>query len=373
MRLALAEAEKARANGEVPVGAVLVRRGTVIATGHNSPITAHDPTAHAEIVALRAAAQHLGNYRLQDCELFVTLEPCSMCAGAMLHARVKRLVYGAADAKTGAAGSVTDLFALPQLNHQTQVRGGVLSEDCARLLQDFFSQQRILQRQAEAGRALREDALRTPEKCFESLPALPAPSYYVNDLPSLAGLRLHYLDTGTIAAGTTLVYLHGPQDWCYAWLDSISGAAHGEYRVVCPDLIGFGKSDKPKKASFHTVAWHTKVLLELFERLNLQGATLVGPTSMATLMQQVQAGAPETVVQTRYSQTTIQDAYTRNAPYPDSGHQVAWRAFSSINFRPDHLTELTNEPCQNTFTSTHLLAQCVTKPPSNAVWPALKS
>ena len=331
MRLALAEAEKARSLGEVPVGAVLVRQGYVIATGHNTPIKAHDPTAHAEIIALRAAAQHLGNYRLQDCELFVTLEPCSMCAGAMLHARIKRLVYGAADAKTGAAGSVTNLFGLPQLNHQTQVQGGVLSEHCARLLQDFFNQQRIRQRQAEAGRALRDDALRTPEQCFEPLPALPAPSFYVSDLPSLAGLRLHYLDTGATVARTTLVYLHGPKDWCYAWRDSIAGAAHSENRVVCPDLIGFGKSDKPKKPAFHTLDWHARVLLELFERLNLQGVTLVGPSPMATLMQQVQAGAPERIVQTRYSQTTLQDAFARNAPYPDSGHQVAWRAFSAMN------------------------------------------
>jgi tRNA(Arg) A34 adenosine deaminase TadA len=123
MRQALAEARQAAAAGEVPVGAVVVRRGEVIATGRNAPVDGHDPTAHAEIVALRAAAQALGNYRLDDCELFVTLEPCAMCSGAMLHARLKRVVFGAADPKTGAAGSVLNLFGEPRLNHQTTLAG----------------------------------------------------------------------------------------------------------------------------------------------------------------------------------------------------------------------------------------------------------
>ena len=128
MELALHEAQAAAFNGEVPVGAVVVKDGVVIAVGCNSPITDHDPTAHAEIKALRAAAQVLGNYRLEDCELFVTLEPCAMCAGAMLHARLKRVVFGAPDAKTGAAGSVTNLFGNIALNHQTAVEGGVLED-----------------------------------------------------------------------------------------------------------------------------------------------------------------------------------------------------------------------------------------------------
>mgnify|MGYP000729903520 CR=1 FL=1 len=121
MQLALTEARAAMAAGEVPVGAIVVRGGQVIATGRNAPIDAHDPTAHAEINALRAAAAALGNYRLDDCELYVTLEPCAMCAGAMLHARLKRVVFGAPDPKTGASGSVLNLFANAQLNHQTQV------------------------------------------------------------------------------------------------------------------------------------------------------------------------------------------------------------------------------------------------------------
>ena len=142
MALALAEARLAAAAGEVPVGAVIVQAGVVIATGRNAPIEGRDPTAHAEIVALRAAAQVLGNYRLEDCTLYVTLEPCAMCSGAMLHARLARVVFGATEAKTGAAGSVVNLFAQPQLNHQTSVQGGVLATQASALLHDFFSQRR---------------------------------------------------------------------------------------------------------------------------------------------------------------------------------------------------------------------------------------
>ncbi len=145
MRLALEQARLARQAGEVPVGAVVVVRDglasagwRLLAVGHNRPIGSHDPTAHAEIVALRAAASARGNYRLPDCEIYVTLEPCAMCAMAMLHARVRRVVYGAADPKTGAAGSVLDVFAQRPLNHQTSVRGGVLGEECGQMLRDFF-------------------------------------------------------------------------------------------------------------------------------------------------------------------------------------------------------------------------------------------
>ena len=146
MHLALAQAAQAAQDGEVPVGAVVVRKGQVIATGRNAPIESHDPTAHAEIIALRAAAQVLGNYRLPDCELYVTLEPCAMCSGAMLHARLKRVVFGAPDTKTGAAGSVINLFDQPQLNHQTELSGGLLADAAAALLRDFFSQRRIEKR-----------------------------------------------------------------------------------------------------------------------------------------------------------------------------------------------------------------------------------
>jgi tRNA(adenine34) deaminase len=146
MRLALDQAHNAWALAEVPVGAVIVRDGKVIATGFNQPIGNTDPTAHAEIQAMRAAAELLGNYRLNHCEIYVTLEPCAMCAGAMQHARIKRLVYGAPDPKTGACGSVVDLFAEARLNHHTTVRAGVLADESAALLSSFFSERRQLRK-----------------------------------------------------------------------------------------------------------------------------------------------------------------------------------------------------------------------------------
>jgi len=143
MRRALELAVRAQAEGEVPVGAVLVGAdGEVLAEGWNRPISSHDPTAHAEILALRAGATVAGNYRLPGSTLYVTLEPCAMCAGAMVHARVARLVYGAADPKTGAAGSVFDIVRTEALNHQVEVTGGVLASECAAVLQAFFRARR---------------------------------------------------------------------------------------------------------------------------------------------------------------------------------------------------------------------------------------
>ena len=142
MRLAIAQAERAGREREVPVGAVLVRGEEVIATGANRPIGAHDPTAHAEIEALRAGGRELGSYRLTDTTLYVTLEPCAMCAAAIVHARVRRVVFGAWDPKAGAAGSLLNLFAVPALNHRVDVFGGVLMQECAALLQSFFAARR---------------------------------------------------------------------------------------------------------------------------------------------------------------------------------------------------------------------------------------
>src|SRR5882757_5200991 len=165
MRLALDQAQNAWLVGEVPVGAVIVRDTPggrqVIATGYNRPITDHDPTAHAEIVALRHAAHLLGNYRLPECEIYVTLEPCAMCAMALMHARFKRVVFGASDPKTGAAGSVIDLFAQPQLNHHTRLEGGLLADDCGQVLRDFFTERREQYRHRHPA----------PEADTESIPA----------------------------------------------------------------------------------------------------------------------------------------------------------------------------------------------------------
>ena len=147
MREALSMARSAECLGEVPVGAIVVREGIIVGRGFNSPIGESDPTAHAEIAALRDAARNLENYRLPGCELFVTLEPCAMCAGAILHSRIARVVYGARDPKTGVHGSVVDLFAVERLNHHTRVEGGVLADECSQLLSGFFASRRARKEQ----------------------------------------------------------------------------------------------------------------------------------------------------------------------------------------------------------------------------------
>jgi tRNA(adenine34) deaminase len=142
MREALDLASEAAATGEVPVGAVVVKDGEIIGRGYNRPITTSDPTAHAEIIALREAARSLGNYRLTGCELYVTLEPCAMCVGAMVHARLARVVYGAADPKTGACGSIVDLPGLATFNHHGRFEGGILADECSGVLKRFFAERR---------------------------------------------------------------------------------------------------------------------------------------------------------------------------------------------------------------------------------------
>jgi len=161
MRQAIDQAQNAWLVGEVPVGALIVRDTPngrqVVATGYNRPITNHDPTSHAEIVALRHAAHLLGNYRLPECELFVTLEPCAMCAMAILHARLKRVVYAATDPKAGAAGSVIDIFGNRALNHHTVVEGGLLAEPAAAMLRSFFAERREQYRQRRSQRPMHRD------------------------------------------------------------------------------------------------------------------------------------------------------------------------------------------------------------------------
>ncbi len=182
MRIALDQARNAWLVGEVPVGAVILRAGQVIATGYNRPITQHDPTAHAEIVALRHAATLLSNYRLPECTLYVTLEPCAMCAMALLHARLQRVVFGAPDPKTGAAGSVIDLFAQPLLNHHTSVVGGVLGEQSGQLLREFFAERRAQYRERHRAAAAASVAA-PPAHSGASIPAGEALELDPDDFP----------------------------------------------------------------------------------------------------------------------------------------------------------------------------------------------
>jgi tRNA(adenine34) deaminase len=373
MQLALLQAREAAASGEVPVGAVVVRQGRVIATGRNAPIDGHDPTAHAEIVALRAAAQALGNYRLDDCELYVTLEPCAMCSGAMLHARLKRVVFGASDPKTGAAGSVVNLFSQTALNHQTELQGGVLAADCGALLQDFFRQRRADQRrQSLHNHPLRDDALRTPDEAFADVPDYPWQPRYLSDLPSLGGLRLHYLDESgshSPGAGLTFLCLHGNPAWSYLYRTMLPVFVDAGHRVVAPDLIGFGKSDKPKKESFHSFSVHRQILLELVERLDLHNIVLVvqdwggllgltlpmaapgrykGLLVMNTMLATGDAPLPAGFLAWREMcaknpgfdiarlfargnpQMTAAQCAAYSAPFPDPGHRAATRVFPAL-------------------------------------------
>ncbi|MBS0294566.1 MAG: tRNA adenosine(34) deaminase TadA [Proteobacteria bacterium] len=324
MREALAQAQAALQAGEVPVGAVLVRGGREIASGRNAPIAGHDPTAHAEMQALRAAARQLGNYRLDGCTLYVTLEPCAMCSGAMLHARVPRVVYGAADPKTGAAGSVVNLFAEPLLNHQTQVAGGVLAEECGALLSDFFRARRRSQRaQQLAAHPLRQDALRTPDHAFANLPDYPWAPHYVSDLPALAGLRLHYLDEGPRDATRSWLLLHGCAGWSYEYRHLLSALAGAGERVLAPDLIGFGKSDKPKKAATHNPAWHRQVLLELVDRLDLRQVVLV---AQAGGWEALALNAAGRFVGELLLHAPEAHGPAFDAPFPDAGHRAGPRA-----------------------------------------------
>ena len=334
MRIALTQAGAAASAGEVPVGAALVRAGQVIAVGGNGPIGQHDPSAHAEIVALRAAAKLLGNYRLSDCELFVTLEPCAMCAGAILQARLKRVVFGAADPKAGAAGSVLDLFAHRQLNHQTQVQGGLLQAECASLLQDFFMRRR--KQTHENASPLREEALRTPVERFEALPDYPWAAHYVSDLPSLDGLRLHYVDEGPRDAQQCYLCLHDAAAWSYAFREQIAAGLAAGHRMVAPDLIGFGMSDKPKKEEWHDLVRHGQVINELALRLDLQHCVVLQQSPQEMLGPMLTAIDSSRFKNLRTDSISIDSddaAYT--APFPDRGHQAGLRAFARFACAPD--------------------------------------
>ena len=314
MRLALAQAQLAALAGEVPVGAVVVKDGQVIATGRNAPIAHHDPTAHAEVVALREAARMLSNYRLDGCTLYVTLEPCAMCSGAMLHARVDRVVFGAPDPRTGVAGSVLNLFDHAQLNHQTLVSGGVLAEECGQLLKDFFKTRRV------NPDPVREDALRTPDAAFADLPDYPWQAHYVHHLPSIAGLRMHYLDEGPKDAALTWLCLHGNPAWSYLYRKMIPVWLAAGHRVVAPDLMGFGKSDKPKKDDFHQFDTHRQSLLELIEQLDLQRVVLVVQDWGGILGLTLPMAAPE-----RYTGLLVMNTTLATGEQPLSAGFLAWR------------------------------------------------
>ncbi len=372
MDLALAQARTAQNAGEVPVGAVVVHQGRVVGVGHNSPIHDHDPSAHAEINALRQAAQALGNYRLEDCTLYVTLEPCAMCCGAIAHARLSRLVFGAFEPKTGAVQSITRLFDLPGM-HAPDILGGVQAPACGQLLQSFFRDKRLIPTNPPLHVPLREDAVRTPESCFSDLPGFPWPPTYVSDLPALNGLRMHCLDMGPKDAACTWLCLHGNPAWGYLYRKMMPVFLAAGHRVVVPDMPGFGRSDKPKKAGQHQFAWHRQVLLELIDHLDLQQVVLVVQdwggilgltlpmaqptryqgllamnTTLATGMQALSPGFLAwrqmcndkplfdvgRLMGRGNPHLSAAECAAYQAPFPDAGHRAALRAFP--NLVPEH-------------------------------------
>lgn len=335
MALALEQARLAVQKYEVPVGAVVVKDGRVIGEGHNACVANSDPTGHAEINAIRQASQNLANYRLDGCTLYVTLEPCAMCAGAILNARLQRVVFGAYEPKTGAGGSIVNLFDYPTLNHHTHAEGGVLAQQASELLQNFFERRRG---EARTGVAkLREDALRTPEKCFQSLDAYPWTPRYVQDLPSLAGLRMHYLDEGPKHANLVFLCLHAPTHWSYFFKDVIPTWLQAESRVLAPDLIGFGKSDKPKRKEQHSLEFHARYLCEWIETLDLRRIVLVveQEAEMLGRMLPIQSASRYLgflLLETSNDTPRVdRDAMAYAAPFPDAGHRAGVTFFKQLN------------------------------------------
>jgi tRNA(Arg) A34 adenosine deaminase TadA len=334
MALALEQASLGAKAGEVPVGAVVVHNGQLVASAHNHPIGLNDPCAHAEVLALRQAGQVLHNYRLEQCEVFVTLEPCAMCAQALLHARVKRVVFAAFEPKMGAAGSVLNLFDMPALNHHTVVQSGVLADEAAELMRVFFEQRRASAR-AQA-MPLMPFALRTPEAAFQTLWARwPQASFWgdkghnLTSLPSLGGLNLHYRDSGGAVNAPVWVALHSPQAWWPQWADWARDKAD-HARVLLPDLVGFGQSDKPKKESWHRPEWHARVLIEWLEALDVLPVLWAVTPDQADLVQVIRQLRPDSMVSVEVllPQPPV-DLPTgwENVPYPDRGHRAACRAW----------------------------------------------
>ena len=319
MRLALAQAEQGAQSGEVPIGAVVVRDGEVIASAHNAPISLHDPTAHAEVRALRLAAQALGNYRLERCTLYVTVEPCAMCSGAILHARLARVVFGADEPRTGAAGSVLDVLG-STLNHHTDIRRGVLAQECAATVQRFFNQRRLSQQRDRS--PLREDALRTPEARFADIGAIAAWSQYANDWPSLRGWRVHWLDNRSDPSAAATLYLHGPQSWSVAHADALTQSQP----AVALDWLGFGRSDKPKKEAAHTWELHAHVLSDALAHLNV--AHIVAPTAVAPILARLPV--PWQRIPVDWAAEPVISNAQAQAPYPDRGHEAARRAWLAL-------------------------------------------
>lgn len=278
MQLALEQAKDAERAGEIPVGAVVVHDGKVVSVGRNRTIEACDPTAHAEIIALRAAAESVGNHRMEGLELFVTLEPCPMCAGAIFHSRLSRLIYGAPDPKTGVAGSVTNLFEIRGLNHQTRLTAGVLREQCTQQLQKFFLNLRLSK--ASQRTKLRDDAVRPQVTTFSKYHRfLESGEYWM----SSDGWRVHYIDSRVLNPRRNVVFLHDFPYWSYQCGEIFEKLRLSNFRIIAPDLLGCGLSDRPKRDDWHTVSNHAEIVRNLLKSLEIENLTIVASKHQSKL------------------------------------------------------------------------------------------
>lgn len=297
MRLALEQAQIGEALGEIPVGAVLTLNGDVVAVGHNQTISKCDPTAHAEIVAIRAAAQALGNYRLAQCVLYVTLEPCAMCMGAVLHSRISKLYFGTSDPKTGACGSVLNIPAESRINHHCEVHAGILQTLCAQHLTAYFRTLRS-QKSHSARVPMREDALRLD---FRSLrPLVPkAVSMPVDDLQASEGLRVQVWSSPQAAPSpsTLILCLHGATSWSYIYGAFLAADMPPDVVAWAVDLPGHGGSDKTKKgAELLDTALQLRVLIELLGRVKSPGIHVIAQDSGGTLAIRLAREMPKRIV-----------------------------------------------------------------------------
>lgn len=296
MQLALEQAQIGETVGEIPVGAVLTLGGTVVAVGYNQTVSKCDPTAHAEIIAIRKAAEILGNYRLTQCALYVTLEPCAMCMGAILHSRISKLYFGAVDPKTGACGSVLNIPGEPRINHHCEAHGGILQMQCAQHLTAYFQRLRDDKRR-NFHVFLREDALRMDPRTLA--PLIPrAESLPIDDLSASEGLRVQTWRSphSSQSPECLVLCLHGATSWSYLYRDLFSAEIPADVAVWAIDLPGYGGSDKTKKGQeLRDSAFQIRILTELLQRVTAQRIHIVAQDIGCGLGMRLAAAIPDRI------------------------------------------------------------------------------
>jgi tRNA(Arg) A34 adenosine deaminase TadA len=326
MRLALDEAKQASVCGEVPVGAVILCNGIVVAKSSNSVIQNCDPTSHAELLAIRRACHSLQRSRLNDCTLYVTLEPCTMCSGAIFGAQMARVIYAAAEPKTGASGSVINVYSNRHVNHHTQIHGGLLQEESVELLQEFFVNIRKKQQEnrSTSQQKLRPDMIRSDSK--NGMIFLPdgMQSHYKNDWPSAPGVRLHWLSGGFVGAVIPPFLLLHPIPLWSAWFTPYIESIFDQALIYALDRLGCGFSDKPKKFSIEWVSLEQQLLMDWIESL---------PISLFRLVASKKDQSTVTYVLEKYSHQCLEVLWLEDviskknthyewlqAPFPNEGH-----------------------------------------------------